>query len=164
MNDAGEERGEVKVRGGAKMKNPKWYTAGRTGKGRCFNSFSGRRCKGGATRADHYHTLPRCDSQNCNTPEDNFHSLFLLESREIVARYLETLKKEKNRFSHCAHDPRSSESIDLSWIFLPYVREKIYFVWRKYNRIFYSNRNFWKGKRRGFLPCIEIFFSIRAQI
>lgn len=76
----------------------------------------------------------------------------------------ETLKKEKNRFSHCAHDPRSSESIDLSWIFLPYVREKIYFVWRKYNRIFYSNRNFWKGKRRGFLPCIEIFFSIRAQI
>lgn len=46
MNDAGEERV------GAKMKNPKWYTAGRGGKRAMFQEF----------RGEHYHTLPRCES------------------------------------------------------------------------------------------------------
>lgn len=46
MNDAGEERV------GAKMKNPKWYMAGRGGKRAMFQEF----------RGEHYHTLPRCES------------------------------------------------------------------------------------------------------
>lgn len=84
MKDAGEERAGTRRRGGAKMKNPVIHGRWRRGERAMFQQFS---VAGGATRREHYHTLPRCDSQNCNT-------LVVLESREIVARYLalETFK------------------------------------------------------------------------
>lgn len=88
MKDAGEERAGTRRRGGAKMKNPVIHGRWRRGRqARRKGDVSTVSVAGGATRREHYHTLPRCDSQNCNT-------LVVLESREIMARYLalETFK------------------------------------------------------------------------